>query len=167
MPKWSKMSAVHCQKYLRNGQQTFRIHQTPNTWRFPSWWPQLHCFRDGQALLNKIHDSPKIFKSVMLGIWGALSSLSFWAESRKMCREEAPMIIKKWQDLRIQNDIQGMWDRCFTRVCCWHWWRNIFCDFLWMSHDSASQLPTPGMTVSRMRKAHVVMFLYLQVQYIC
>lgn len=26
------------------------------------------AFRDGQALLNKIHDSPKIFKSVMLGI---------------------------------------------------------------------------------------------------
>ena len=163
------MSAVHCQKYLRNGQQTFRVHQTPNTWRFPSWWPQLHWFRDGQALLNKIHDSPKIFKSVMLGIWGALSSLSFWAESRKMCREEAPMIIKKMA--RSQNskwytgDVRQVFYTCMS-LRRRHWWRNIFCDFLWMSHGSASQLPTPGMTVSRMRKAHVVMFLYLHVQYI-
>ena len=77
------------------------------------------------------------------------SSLSFWVESSKMCREEATMIIKTWQDLRIQKDIHGMRDGCFTFymwyihiyiymcVCRRHWCRNIFCE---CPTDSASWL---------------------------
>ena len=165
MPESSKMSTVHPLSKMFK-EWSLNLSSTPRLLIREDFLRDdlrvCSTFRDSQALLNKIHDSPKIFKSMMLGIWGTWSSLSFWVESRKMCRYEATMIIKKWQDLRIWFKRIGGDARRVFYMCIFlrrrHWWRKHFL------HVPRIQLRNfyihLSWPLSRMRKAHVVILLY-------
>lgn len=121
------------------------------------------AFRDGQALLNKIHDSPKIFKSVMLGIWGALIKSEFLSWKQKDVQRRSH---NDYQEMaRSQNSKQYTGDvrQVFTRVCFFASEALVEKYILWIFMKVPRFSFATSYSWDDRVKAHVVMCLYLQV----